>query len=383
MTQRNVYKWSLIDRISIAILTFSVNIALARMLTQDDFGLLAMIAIFTAVASDLSSCGMSDGLIHKQNPTESDYSTVFVYNAGMGLFFGLVFFLGAPFVARFFGHPELIGIMRVLGVCFFFQCMSYIQETRLRKELQMKKICFVRVGATLTVSIMGIVAAAMGYGYKALICTQIVLSFFFFVYYTIATRWFPKINFDYQAFKKFFSYGIPLMLAYLATLVGRNINTFVLGRFYHSPAMSGVYYQGAKLAVVPFGVTESSLNWPFFAVASNEPDPQRVRALIIDMLSTILIVNLSLVLLMIVIAGPAIEMLYGTKWLDSIPVFRILAIAEFMVCVRAFFRPSARSTARQISSVIWVLEKSVSNLHCFLYSIASVSYGLHGLRSQE
>lgn len=94
MGNRNVYKWSLIERITVAILSFGGNIVLTRMLTTADFGLLAMIAIFTAVAYDISSCGMSDGLIHKSNPTGDDYSTTFVFNSAMGLVFGLSFFLG-------------------------------------------------------------------------------------------------------------------------------------------------------------------------------------------------------------------------------------------------------------------------------------------------
>ena len=183
MGEGNVYKWSFIDRISIALINFGVNIALARMLTADDFGLLAMIAIYTAIASDLSSCGLSDGLIHKTHPTDSDYSTVFVFNTVVGLVFGLIFFFTAPLTASFFGHEELTGIMRVVGICFFFQTMSYVQETRMRKQLRMRTMCLVRVGATITVSVLGIIAAAMGYGYKALVITQVTLSFFFFIYY--------------------------------------------------------------------------------------------------------------------------------------------------------------------------------------------------------
>ena len=64
MDQKGVYKWSFIDRMSLALINFGVNIVLARMLTTADYGLLSMITIFIAVASDLSSCGLSDGLIH-------------------------------------------------------------------------------------------------------------------------------------------------------------------------------------------------------------------------------------------------------------------------------------------------------------------------------
>ncbi len=348
MGEGNVYKWSFIDRISIALINFGVNIALARMLTADDFGLLAMIAIYTAIASDLSSCGLSDGLIHKTHPTDSDYSTVFVFNTVVGLVFGLIFFFTAPLTASFFGHEELTGIMRVVGICFFFQTMSYVQETRMRKQLRMRTMCLVRVGATITVSVLGIIAAAMGYGYKALVITQVTLSFFFFIYYTIASRWFPKIQFSVKSFKEFFNYGVHLMLAYLATLVGRNINTTVLGRFYSSPAMSGVYYQGAKLASVPFGVTESSLNYPFFAVASNEENAVRRRQLLKSMMSVIIAVNGFIMMYIFVIAAPGVELLYGNKWLASIPILRILAIAEFLMCVRAYMQTVCKVHARTL-----------------------------------
>lgn len=335
MSDPKVYKWSLIDRVTVAVINFGGNIALARMLTEADFGLLAMIAIFVSIASDLSSCGLSDGLIHKVKPTDDDYSTVFVINASMGLLFGSLFFLSAPLMADFFGQPELVGIMRVLGVCFFFQCMYYVQETHMRKQLRMKQVCFVRVGATVTALTLGITLAALGFGYWALVCTQILLSVFFFLYYLIASRWFPKIRFNVQSFKELFGYGVHLMLAYLSTIIGKNINTSVLGRAYSS-AMSGVYYQGAKLANVPFGVSETSLNAPFFVVVSNEPDPELRRRHIIDMLPMIIGINALLLSFMLVIAAPGIELLYGQKWLAAIPVFRILALFEFIVCLKYF-----------------------------------------------
>lgn len=347
MSNAKVYKWSLIERITVAALNFGGNIALARMLTTADFGLLAMIAIFIAIAYDLSSCGLSDGLIHKPYPTDDDYSTVFVFNAAFGLLFGLSFFFGAPLVAGFFGHDELIGIMRVLGICFFFQTMGFVQETRLRKELEMKKICFVRVGATASALALGLTLAALGFGYWALVCTQILLSVFIFIYYLAASRWFPKIAFSAKSFKELFSFGIHLVLAYIGTVIGKNINTFVIGKFY-LPSTSGVYSQGAKLANVPFNVTESSINSPFFVVASNETDPDTQRNLIRNMLSVIVGINGLLLCLMLVIAVPAISALYGEKWMAAVPVFRILALFEFLCCVKAYFQTVCKVHGRTV-----------------------------------
>ncbi len=332
-----VYKWSLIDRITVAALNFGGNIALARMLTTADFGLLAMIYIFIALAQDISGCGMADGLIHKAKPTDEDYSTVFVFNTAFGLLFGLSFFFGAPLVARFFGHDELIAIMRVLGVCFFFQSMGFVQETKLRKELAMKKMCFVRVGATLTSITLGIVLAALGFGWWALVSTQILLLLFNFSYCLIATRWFPRIAFSVKSFKELFGFGIHLAIAYISNVIGKNVNTFLLGKFF-TPAASGVYYQGAKLANVPFQVIDQSVNSSFFVVASNESVPDSQRNLIRNMFSMVVGINGALLFLVLVIAAPAIIALYGDKWAESIPLFRILAVAEFLFCLKSYFQ---------------------------------------------
>lgn len=345
MAKEKVYRWSFIDRASIAVINLATNLVLARLLTEGDFGLLAMVALFTTIAADITSCGLSDGLIHKPQPTETDYSTVFIFNTGVGMLLGLTAFISAPWLAQYMGHEEIKTIMRIFGVSFFFQSMGYVQETRLRKQLKMKEVCFVRVGATLTVSIAAIIIALAGGGYYALICTQILLNFVIFIYYTIASRWFPRLRFDFKAFREFFGFGIHLMLAYLANIVSRTINTTILGRFYSSAA-SGIYYQGAKLSAVPYGVSEASLNAPFFVVASNEEDKDKQCRLVQEMTGTSLTINLSIIAILFASATPLIEFLLGYKWLSVIPVFRILIFAECFYALKLFFTTLCKLRAR-------------------------------------
>ncbi|MDE6368926.1 MAG: oligosaccharide flippase family protein, partial [Muribaculaceae bacterium] len=114
-TGNSVYKWVAMDRICNSVMTFGGNIFLARLLDPSDFGLLGMVAIFTALAYNISGCGMSDGLINKKDATTDDYSTVFVFNASMGLIFAIIFISCSGLIARFFGHEELKGIMIAIG----------------------------------------------------------------------------------------------------------------------------------------------------------------------------------------------------------------------------------------------------------------------------
>lgn len=332
----SVYKWSAIERIFNSVITFIGNIVLARLLTPYDFGLVAMIGVFISIAYNISGCGMSDGLIKKTNPTNRDYSTVFVFNAVMGLAFCGLFLVISQSVAEFFKQPALQGIMCTLGICFFFSTLTFTQETRLRKELDLKKIAIVKILSTITSMALGIWLAITGYGYWALVSTRIFLSFFLFIYYLIIARWFPRVAFYKESFKELFSYGWHLMVSYVLTQLGRNINAFVLGKY--SPAASGVFSQAQKLQEVPYGVIESVFNWPFFAVLSNEQDEQRRRKLAQDMYVNILWVSVVVGLFLILLSTPGIKLLYGEKWVEAIPIFRILVIYGIFTAMKYYFQ---------------------------------------------
>lgn len=336
MTGREVYKWSVAERIGECGIAFVGNIILARLLTPADFGLLAMIAIFSAVVVNLSNCGISDGIIHKLKPEAIDYSTAFVYNTTIGFVAAVLAFAFAPAIAAFFHHEELLWIMRIYGVCFFFQTMCFVQETRMRKLLQYKRLCVSRLGASLAAYILGIGLALAGAGYWALVSTHILISFFIFVSITAASRWWPGVKFSTSTCRNLLSFGFPLMLAYLANMVSNNISTFVLGKHYPTPTASGLYSQASKLGTVPFLITERSLNDSFFVLASNEEDAAKRRRMVRRMALVIFAVNSAIAAGLIVFARPAIELLYGERWLAAAPVLRVIAVTQFMMGVKYF-----------------------------------------------
>lgn len=337
MQQKKVYKWSAIDRVCNSVMTFGGNIILARLLDPSDFGLLAMVAIFIAVAQNISNCGLADGLIHKSTPTEDDYSTVFVFNVSSGIFFGLLFILTSQFVADFFNSPQLHGIMIAIGVCFFFQTLCLTQETRMRKELEFKKMAIVRLSATATSLILGIVLVLLGYSYWGLVSTRIFLMFFTFLYYIVASRWLPKLRFSKKSFGEMFGYGAHLMVSYICNQFSRNINMAVLGKF--SPAsVTGLYSQAQKLEEVPFSISESIFNWPFFSVLSNAKTESDRRNLSFDMHSNIVFLNATIAAFLVIISAPVFHSLYGAKWDAAIPIFRLLLIFGVATSIKYFYQ---------------------------------------------
>lgn len=343
-TGKSVYKWVAMDRICNSVMTFGGNILLARLLDPSDFGLLGMVAIFTALAYNISGCGMSDGLINKKNPTKDDYSTVFVFNASMGLFFAVLFILCSGLIAGFFGHEELKGIMIAIGVCFFFQSLALVQETKMRKDLDFKKMAIVRLSSTASALILAIILVLNGYGYWGLVSMQIFLSFFLFVYYVAVSRWIPRVAFNTASFKEMFGYGVHLMVAYVCFQIARNINMSVLGKFSTSAA-SGAYNQGHKLQEVPFTLSESILNWPFFAVLAAAPIDER-RELTGRMHSVIVFANAAIACYLLAVSTYAFHSLYGEKWDIAIPIFNVLVVFGFATRIKMFYQTVFKAHSR-------------------------------------
>lgn len=341
----SVYKWSAVARIGTSAVTFGGNLALARLLDPADFGLLAAVALFQALAYNLSTCGLSDGLIRNPNPTERDYNTLFWFNAGMGLVLCAVFVVLSPAAAWFFDAPPVRPIMCSIGVNIFFGTLYFVTETRLRKQLQLKKIAIATLGTAVLANGLGIVLALCGMGWWALVCSQVCCSFFSFVCYAVISPWRPRLEFDTVSFRRMFSFGIPLMLSYMGIQTSRNVNTSVLGK-YVSKSASGLYFQAAKLQEVPFGLLDSIFNWPFYAVLSNQTDTVRRRAMVADMCARLLALNAMLALFLFTLSEPVFYTLYGHKWDGAIPIFQLLLVFGVAQNMKFYFHTTLKIANR-------------------------------------
>lgn len=366
-TGKSVYKWTAIDRICNSVMTFGGNLFLARMLDPSDFGLLAMVAIFSALAQNISGCGMSDGLINKKDPTSLDYSTVFVFNISMGIFFAILFISCSSLLARYFNLIEIRGIMIAIGICFFFKTVCMVQETRMRKELDFKKMALVRLSATASSLILAVVLVLNGYSYWGIVSMQVFLSVFMCLYYILASRWLPRIAFSIQSFKEMFGYGIHLMLAYICYQTARNINTSLLAKV-STASVSGAYSQGQKLEEVPFALSEAILNWPFFAVLSSAPDWNKRRIITSQMHSMLVFVNTVIATFLFAVSTYAFNALYGPKWNEAIPIFNVLLIFGLATAVKLFYQTifKAHSKTRLIRNMT-VLEVVIQLVLLFIF----------------
>lgn len=203
--------WSGIDNVTQFGVGFVVSIVLARLLSPDDYGLIGIIAIFTAVCNSLIYGGFGTALIRKKEATDEDYNTVFWVNLISSLFLYAVIFLCSPLIADFFKREELIALTRVSALGMIIGALALVQQTILTKYIDFKtqtKITFI---ASIISGVVGISMALLGFGVWALVFQGLVSSIARTLLLWIYNKWIPNFRFSYQSFQELFGFGWKLM----------------------------------------------------------------------------------------------------------------------------------------------------------------------------
>ena len=155
--------WSSVERFSNQGVQFVFSIILARLLSPSDFGIIAMITIFFAVAQSFVDSGFSNALVRKTDRREEDLSTCFYFNIAVGLAAYIVLFLIAPFVATFYNQPILSPIIRITGLGVVLNSLCVVQQALFTIKIDFKSQAKVTLSATLISGIVGVIFAYRGY----------------------------------------------------------------------------------------------------------------------------------------------------------------------------------------------------------------------------
>lgn len=214
------------------LLGLAFGIILGRLLDPSDYGMTAMLAVFSVIANELQSSGFKTGLINLREPRHEDYNAVFWFNIVAGVLIYAVLFLAAPLIARFYGNPALIPLSRYVFLGFVFSSFGMAQSAYLTKQMQIKQIAQCGMTATLSSSIVSVILAALGFGYWALatqyllyIAMNTLLLWFF-------SPWRPTMKVTFEPIRRLFPFSFKIMLSAIFTQVNNNIMNLLLGRYY-------------------------------------------------------------------------------------------------------------------------------------------------------
>ena len=318
--------WSFIQKIGSRGISFAIMILLARLLTPADFGLIGMLMIFIEISQAIVDGGFNLALIQKKDTDEQDYSSVFYINlaASFGLYFILFFF--APLIAEFYSQPLLVDLVRVLSFVFVINAFSFVQEARLTKEIEFKKLMMVNIPATIIGGVVGISMAFLDFGVWSIVGLQISTRLAFTIQIWLYSKWKPEFSFNKTRIKALFSFGGKLFIARIIGTLYNNIFLVVLGKFY--PVSSVGYYQNANnLASMPAGTISTVISGVTFPAFSEiQDDNLRLAQGYKRAIQQVFFWITPFYVLAGVLAEPLFRFVFTEKWLPAVPYFQFLCI---------------------------------------------------------
>jgi Membrane protein involved in the export of O-antigen and teichoic acid len=244
--------WSFADNILGQGITFVVGLALARLLTPNDYGIIGIVIIFVAISNSIVDSGFSNALIRKNNAKDIDYNTVFITNVIVSVIIFVLIFFTAPYISQFFPKYDasvLTPILQVTGVIIIINSFSLIQKTILTKRIDFKTQTKISLISSIISGVVGLTMAFLNFGVWSLSGQIISRQLLYCLLLWIFNSWRPKFSFSKSSFSELFGFGWKLLVSGLIDTIWKEIYSVVIGRYY-SGAILGQFTKAKEFSTI-------------------------------------------------------------------------------------------------------------------------------------
>ena len=322
--------WSLLNTFGKFSLKFFFALAITRILTPRDYGLVAYMGLFLGIAAWLSEGGFGTALIQKKDATDIDFSTAFYFNFSVSTFFYVLYFFSAPLVADFFNEPELKALMRVSSLTLIINSLCYIHHIKLIKSIDFKKQAVINFSSSIVAGAVGLSTAMLDYGYWALIFQSLTGNMLVMFGIWFAVKWKPVLKFSIFSFKEQFRFGSKVFVQGLLESIFREIHSTVVGKTYKTASL-GNYSRGQKfydLFIVETGLAINQVLYPTMVSKTDEEDKHKKAYATTYNILFFIAAPLSLFLFSL--SEPIALVLLTEKWIGAVPFMKLYFLAGFI-----------------------------------------------------
>jgi O-antigen/teichoic acid export membrane protein len=319
--------WSAVERFSSYGLQFVFSILMARLLSPSDYGTIALLNVFFAICQTFIDSGFNLAIIRKQDRTEDDFSTAFVFSMTVAIASYLLLWLGAPYIASFYDLPILKQITRIISFNLVISTISSMHNAKLSICLDFLSKAKISIFAVVGSCSLGLSMAYAGYGVWALVAqvmtASLIRSLLLFYY----VRWIPRMRFSSASFKSMFSFGSKMLVSGLIGNIYNNLYSIVIGKVF-TPSLLGVYSKAESFATLPsLQMSGVILSVSYPSLAKIQDDNVRLIEAYkkISKLSSFIIFPLMIGLA--ALSDPLIRLLLGEKWEGVIILLQILCFS--------------------------------------------------------
>jgi len=342
---------------------------LARILTPQEFGLVAMAMTLVGFLAMFNDLGISAALVRAEKPTPAFWSSAFWINLAFGVAMTIAAYFSAPLVAGFFGEPRVEELVRVMSCVLMLHCTFLVPMAWLQRNYKFQTIAVIDLSAILLSSATAIYLALNGYGVWALAWQQIILYAVKAVAGLLLHRAPVRLIFDWATIKAVLPFSLGLTGTAFVGFLNRNADNVLIGRFLGADAL-GFYSRAYLMMRMPIKTLSSGLNfalYPAFAAVQSETE-RLARAYLktVSILSALVFPMMTGLALVVV---PFVDVLFGSQWDAVAPVLRILAFVGLLQSVGSITNELWKARGRSGVLLRWSLIRAVGFIIAFSIGI--------------
>jgi len=349
------------------------------MVAPEQFGVIAMLTIFTTVLSTFVSFGLPQALMRKNDRTPADCNAVFWFNIGVASAVYAVLYLGAPLISQFFGM-DLTALLRVLSLCILIEAPAGVHRTLLQAGMQFKRLGLCNMVAVAFSGGCGIILASRGYGAWALVGQALTVSVADSIGIWLISHWRPGFRFNIRALRPLLDFGWKLQASVLLDTVYTNTFGLVIGKVFQTSELA-FYGRATGLARLtsstPTQVLQS-VTYP--ALCYLQHDDDALRSAYRRMLRMSAFTVFPLCLGLGAVAYPAIQVVYTQRWIAAAPLLQILCFAMMWYPIHAINLNLLQVKGRSDLFLRLEIIKKVIGVCVLLFtatmSVAAICYGM-------
>jgi PST family polysaccharide transporter len=309
------------------VLTFGSVAILARVLTPDDFGLVAMAGAVNALFSMFRDAGLATVTVQRARLTHAQVSNMFWINAALGAVVAVIS-ASLTFVAAWFYHDRrLVGVMLPLSMTFVLAGCTVQQEALLARQMRFLAKSLINISAATTGLAVAWWLALNGFGYWSLVWMQLSVSGSSLILNWAASGWRPSLPRRQSGTRSLLRFGVDLTAAGTISRLASSTDTFLLGRLYGAEAV-GFYSRAGALLIRPLEQVLSPAGAVLLPSLSRlQEAPERYRRAFVRAFDLVAFICFPMTALLSALSEPLVRIILGDRWLATIPVFAAFSFA--------------------------------------------------------
>lgn len=345
--------WAGVSNLVTQLLNMLFGIVLARILLPEDYGVVGMLTIFTALANSLQEGGFGNALINKSAATQDDYNAVFWFNFLVSSTIYVILFFLTPLISRFYGVPELMWLGRIIFLNIIFAAIGNVPSVYMLKQVRTKPIAISSFVCTLFSGTIGVILAVSGFSFWGLAIQSVLLFAIRDCFYFYFSGWKPTIPIRFDPLRQFWRHGIKLTLMNLYSVVNNNLITVLLGKFYTKVDV-GFYNQATKWNFMAYSVllgAVNSVSQPLMVSGAETDEERRVRVFR-KMMRFATFISVPSMFCLALVSHEFIHITITNKWDRSVPILQILALGAAFIPLFSVYQSFVLSKNRSGLAVI-------------------------------